>query len=44
MPESTGTITLTNGSAAVTGSGTLFADNFVGANDVLSRVPRGRVS
>ena len=35
MPESTGTITLTNGSTAVTGSGTLFADNFVGANDVL---------
>lgn len=35
MPESTGTITLTNGSASVTGSGTLFADNFVGANDVL---------
>lgn len=35
MPESTGTITLTNGSTAVTGSGTLFADNFVGADDVL---------
>lgn len=35
MPESTGTITVTNGSTAVTGSGTLFADNFVGANDVL---------
>lgn len=35
MPESTGTITLTNGSAAVKGSGTLFTDNFVGANDVL---------
>lgn len=35
MPESTGTITVTNGSAAVTGSGTLFADSFVGANDAL---------
>lgn len=35
MSESTGTITVTNGSASVTGSGTLFATNFVGANDIL---------
>ena len=35
MPETTGTITVTNGSTEVTGSGTLFADNFVGADDVL---------
>lgn len=35
MPETTGTITVTNGSTAVTGSGTLFSDNFVGANDAL---------
>lgn len=35
MPETTGTITVTNGSASVTGSGTLFATNFVGANDIL---------
>lgn len=35
MSKSTGTITVTNGSASVTGSGTLFATNFVGANDIL---------
>ena len=35
MPETTGTITVTNGSTAVTGSGTLFADKFVGTNDAL---------
>ncbi len=35
MPETTGTITVTNGSTAITGSGTLFSDNFVGANDAL---------
>lgn len=35
MPETTGTITVTKGSTAVTGSGTLFSDNFVGANDAL---------
>ena len=35
MSESTGTITVTNGSASVTGSGTLFATNFVSANDIL---------
>ena len=35
MSESTGTITVTNGSASVTGSGTLFVTNFVGANDIL---------
>lgn len=35
MPKTTGTITVTNGSTAITGSGTLFADNFVGANDAL---------
>lgn len=35
MSESTGTITVTNGSATVTGTGTLFATNFCGANDIL---------
>ncbi|OUO90110.1 hypothetical protein [Cloacibacillus sp. An23] len=35
MSESTGTITVTNGSANVTGSGTLFATNFCGPDDLL---------
>ncbi len=35
MPESTGTITLTNGSASVIGSETKFSSNFVGADDLL---------
>lgn len=35
MSESTGTITVTNGSASVTGSGTLFATNFCGPDDLL---------
>ena len=35
MSETTGTITVTKGSTGITGSGTLFADNFIGTNDAL---------